>query len=162
MGVLGTISSLARRCDTEDQRSVSNLVSDAALALFRKESDWISASLKVAKARDFERAESKFSEFSLRERAKVERETFNTVRGLNKSDKRVKESRMEAIGRPTVAVVTFILALEGRTLPEVKDLSSLRATLLRLGTDALENSSLMAAEVMWSPEEPWDVLTPEE
>jgi len=75
--VLGTIADLANRVDTQDQRSVANLVSDTALALLRKESDWISASLKTEKARNMDVGEEKFSEFSLAERAKIERETFN-------------------------------------------------------------------------------------
>jgi len=83
--------------------------------------------------------EEKFSEFSLAERAKIERETFNKVNGRDKSDKREGESGPSDLGRPTVAVVTFILALEERDFSEVKDTKSLKAALMGLGSDVVSN-----------------------
>jgi len=84
------------------------------------------------------------------------------VNGRDKSDKREGESGPSDLGRPTVAVVTFILALEERDFSEVKDTKSLKAALMGLGSDVVSNDRLIAAEVMWTPEEPWEQITPDE
>jgi len=136
--LLGTMSRLADTCDTDSQRGICNLVSDTALALLRREGDWSSASLTTAKASGLEDGESKFGKFSLEERSKIDRETVNKVRGQDKSDTR-GEGDNNDVGRPTVAVVTLILATQGRELQPVKDLQSLRSCLSTLGSDALDS-----------------------
>lgn len=65
---------------------------------------------------------------------------------------------MDDIGKPTLAVVTLILATQGRELSPVTDIPSLRSCLSTLGSDALDNDSLLAAEIMWTPEEPWETV----
>jgi len=160
--LLGTLSRLAKTCDTSNQAGVSSLVSDVSLALLRKEVDWMSAALETAGSKDVDAGERKFSEFSLRERAKIERETINKVGGQDKSEARGKEARADSFGSGTVAVVTLVLALQGRALPAVTDMASLKQTLMTLGSDVLDNESLLAAEVMWTPEEPWERLTADE
>jgi len=160
--VLGTVSRLADTVDTEDQDSLSSLVSDVSLALLRKESDWISAKIETYTTKDEDEAEQKFSELSLKERSKIERETVNRVRGTDKSDAREGEGKLEDIGKPTSAVITLILALQGRTINECKDLASLRSALSTIGSDVTGNDALMAAEVMWTPEEAWETVTPDE
>mmetsp|Transcript_7020 Transcript_7020/g.13970 ORF Transcript_7020/g.13970 Transcript_7020/m.13970 type:complete len:384 (+) Transcript_7020:56-1207(+) len=157
--LLGTLGRLAETADTSTQTGVSELVSDVALALLRKEVDWISAAVDSAKASGPEDGETKFGQFSLKERAKIERETVNKVGGKDKSEARGKEEGVDSFGTSTVAVVTLILALQNRPVPEVTDLKTLKELLMTLGSDVLDNESLMAAEVMWTPEEPWDRLT---
>lgn len=160
--ILGTMSRLAETSDTDSQRGICNLVSDTALALLRREADWNSAALATTKAGGLDDGEAKFGKFSLEERSKIERETVNKVRGQDKSEARGAEGAVDDIGKPTVAVVTLVLATQGRELAPVKDVASLRSCLSTLGSDALDNDSLLAAEVMWTPEEPWETVTPDE
>lgn len=69
------------------------------------------------------------------------------MRGQDKSEARGAEGAVDDIGKPTVAVVTLVLATQGRELAPVKDVASLRSCLSTLGSDALDNDSLLAAEV---------------
>jgi len=160
--VLGVISRLADTVDTDDEDSLASLVSDVALALLRKESDWISAKIESVDVDDEDEAEATFSQMSLKERAKIERETVNRVRGTDKSDEREGEAKLEDIGKPTAAVITLILCLQGRKIPEANDMASLRKSLSSVGSDVVGNDALLAAEVMWTPEEPWETVTPDE
>mmetsp|Transcript_29598 Transcript_29598/g.66963 ORF Transcript_29598/g.66963 Transcript_29598/m.66963 type:complete len:267 (-) Transcript_29598:2114-2914(-) len=161
--LLGTIGRIADEADTETEEGLADLVSDVALALLRKESDWVSASLEKKVTRDEDEGESLFGQFSLQERAKIERETFNKVSGMDKSEARSSEGKLDDIGKATEAVITMILAIEGKELPSVKDMKSLRTCLTELGgSDMLGNNALLAAEIMWTPEEPWETITKED
>jgi len=160
--VLGVIARLADEVDTDDEDSLASMVSDVALALLRKEGDWISAKIESVDVDDEDEAEATFSQMSLKERAKIERETINRVRGNDKSDAREGEGKLEDIGKATSAVITLILCLQGRKIPEANDMASLRKSLSSVGSDVVGNDSLLAAEVMWTPEEPWETMTPDE
>jgi uncharacterized membrane protein len=152
---------MTRLADETDTDHIAELVSDVALALLRRESDWISGASEIVKTTDEDKADDAFTQISLKERAKVERETVNVIANTDRSDARGAEGKLEDIGRSTVAVVTLILALEGATLPQVKDIKTLREALTTLGSIS-STDSLMAAEVMWTPEEEYDSLTPQE
>jgi len=157
--ILGRIADVADEADTETDEGLEELVSDVALAVLRCEDDWISASSDTIKAKNEDQGEDIFSEMSMKERAKIERETVNVVAGRDKSEERSEEKDINSIGKSTVAVVTIILALEDKELPNVTDRKSLKKCLTMLGgSDLLGASALLAAEVMWTPEEPWEVL----
>eukprot|EP00287_Rhodomonas_sp_CCMP768_P011139 CAMPEP_0196718308 /NCGR_PEP_ID=MMETSP1091-20130531/1535_1 /TAXON_ID=302021 /ORGANISM="Rhodomonas sp., Strain CCMP768" /LENGTH=410 /DNA_ID=CAMNT_0042058929 /DNA_START=65 /DNA_END=1297 /DNA_ORIENTATION=- len=159
--LLGTVSRLAEG-DTYSQAGVSSLISDTALALLRRESDWISASLDTKETPDPDQAEEFFGQMSLAERSKVERETVNRVNGMDRSQNREAESSLSSIGKPTTAIITLIVALEGRKFPEVHDIPTLRSALSQLGSDVIENEGLLAGEVLWTPEEAWETIMPED
>jgi len=153
------MADIADEADTETDEGLEELVSDVALALLRSESDWLSGASEAITVKDEDEGEDKFSEMSMKERAKIERETVNLVAGRDKSKDRSAEDDVNSIGKPTVAVVTIIVALEDKELPKVTDVKSLRKCLTMLGgSDLLGTSALLASEVMWTPEEPWEVL----
>jgi hypothetical protein len=58
-------------------------------ALFQD--DWISASSDQIKVKNEDEGEDLFSEMSMKERAKIERETVNVVAGRDKSQDRSEE-----------------------------------------------------------------------
>ncbi|EKX43801.1 hypothetical protein GUITHDRAFT_110255 [Guillardia theta CCMP2712] len=157
--LLGTVARLARDCDSRSQRSMASLVSDVSLALLRREVDWVSAAVETKTVKDITEGENIFSQMSFTERAKVERETFNLVAGKDKSEARSSETKLEDIGKSTMAVITMVVAMEGKKLPEIRDSKSLKEALMSLGTEALNEDSLVAAELLWVPEEPWESLT---
>jgi len=160
--LLGTVSRLAEESDTYSQGGVSGLISDTALALLRKESDWISASIETKLTPDPDQAEEFFGQMSLAERSKVERETVNRVNGMDRSNERQAEDSLSSIGKPTVAIVTLIVALEGRKFPEVNDIPTLRSALSQLGSDVIESDGLLAGEILWTPEEAWETILPDD
>ena len=157
--VLGAMADIADEADTETDEGLEEMVSDVALALLRAEVDWISGCSENIKVKDEDEGEDKFSELSMKERAKIERETVNLVAGRDKSKEREGETDVNAIGKATVAVVSIIVALEDKELPPVMDTKSLRSALTMLGgSDLMGASALLAAEIMWTPEEPWEIL----
>mmetsp|Transcript_22799 Transcript_22799/g.33433 ORF Transcript_22799/g.33433 Transcript_22799/m.33433 type:complete len:267 (+) Transcript_22799:50-850(+) len=157
--LLGKMFDIADEADTETDEGLEELVSDVALAVLRCEQDWISGSATSVDVKNEDEGEDMFSEMSMKERAKIERETINLVAGRDKSKERSEESDINSIGKPTVAIVTIIVALEGKELPKVTDMKSMRKCLTMLGgSDVMGSSALLASEVMWTPEEPWEVL----
>eukprot|EP00961_Rhodomonas_salina_P040352 542288-Rhodomonas_salina.1 len=64
--LLGTLDRLGKSADTSSSSGVASLVSDTALALLRKEVDWISAALETAGAKTVDQGEQKFGEVSAR------------------------------------------------------------------------------------------------
>mmetsp|Transcript_23004 Transcript_23004/g.46472 ORF Transcript_23004/g.46472 Transcript_23004/m.46472 type:complete len:420 (-) Transcript_23004:369-1628(-) len=160
--LLGTVNRIATESDTYSQAGVSGLISDTALALLRKESDWLSASVETKLTKDADQAEEFFGQMSLAERSKVERETVNRVNGMDRAEDRQAENSLESIGKPTVAVVTVLVALEGRKFPEVTDVKTLREALSQLGSDVIESDGLLAGEIMWTPEEAWETILPDD
>jgi len=155
--VLGAISSYVDDVDTEDEESLADFVADVALALMRREDDWISGNIKTINVKSEDDAEDEFSQMSLKERAKIERETINQVAGRDKSDDRAAEGKLEDLGKPTSAVVTMILAMYGKKDMQCKDARSMRKALSSFGSGL--SDSLLAAEVMWTPEEPWENMS---
>eukprot|EP00286_Rhodomonas_abbreviata_P003592 CAMPEP_0181346982 /NCGR_PEP_ID=MMETSP1101-20121128/33631_1 /TAXON_ID=46948 /ORGANISM="Rhodomonas abbreviata, Strain Caron Lab Isolate" /LENGTH=353 /DNA_ID=CAMNT_0023459157 /DNA_START=82 /DNA_END=1143 /DNA_ORIENTATION=+ len=127
-----------------------------------RESDWLSASVETKLTKDADQAEEFFGQMSLAERSKVERETVNRVNGMDRAEDRQAENSLESIGKPTVAVVTVLVALEGRKFPEVTDVKTLREALSQLGSDVIESDGLLAGEIMWTPEEAWETILPDD
>uniref|UniRef100_A0A7S0ECJ8 Uncharacterized protein n=1 Tax=Hanusia phi TaxID=3032 RepID=A0A7S0ECJ8_9CRYP len=160
--LLGTVERLARECDSRSQSSMANLVSDVSLALLRREVDWVSAAVETKTVTDITEGENICSQMSFKERMKVERETFNLVAGKDKSEARGSEAKLDDIGKSTIAVITMVVAMEGKKLPEIRDSKSLKEALMSLGTEALHEDTLVAAELLWVPEEPWESLTPDD
>jgi len=153
------MADIADEADTETDEGLEELVSDVALAVLRCEVDWISGAATSVDVKNEDEGEDMFSEMSMKERAKIERETINLVAGRDKSKERSEESDINSIGKPTVAIVTIIVALEGKELPKVTDMKSMKKCLSMLGgSDVLGSSALLASEVMWTPEGPWEVL----
>ncbi|CAM9589465.1 unnamed protein product, partial [Phaeothamnion confervicola] len=165
--VLEQLRDLAGRADSSSGRGLSTAVSEAALALVRRQNDWLSA------ASDFDHfgrgssdgAERAFNRFAITERSKVERETLAKVGGRDVSARRGGGALAEA-GRPTLAVVTLVVALRGDSMKRLqleKSLNSapaLRKALTQLAADAMadDGDGVVAAELLWTPEEPWETL----
>lgn len=165
--ILGQLGALAESSNTNTKTGISKIVSETCVALLRKSADWNSAALQFEyyPQRSAEKAEATFSQFAIQERLKVERETVSRFGGDNLAESRqAAEMRPELIGRPTQAVVTLVVALRGDTLKwceqRVPKAATVTSILQQLAGDATTDGgeNVMAAEVLWTPEEPWEVL----
>lgn len=168
--ILGVLADLSERGDTESRTGLASVVSEISLALARKQVDWIASAseLEHFNNRNTERAEATFSQYAVRLRTKIERETRAVIGGKDVSTERA--SGGGSMGGSTVAVVSIVLALRGDQLKRlgldrsVNSVSGLRAALEMLAAGALsdDGENVLAAEVLWTPEEPWEVLTRED
>jgi uncharacterized membrane protein len=91
----------------------------------------------------------------------------NKFESENRPDDRETIGVSNNIGGPTQAIVTLNIGLQGnfvgRTPFKVSDRQQLLNFLTQIGSDVqLEQNKLLSAEVLWSPEEPNDVLTNDE
>jgi uncharacterized membrane protein len=70
----------------------------------------------------------------------------------------------ETSSAPTAAIVTINFCMEGdsTTLPVIRSREDLRTALSLVASDALVGGCLLTAEILWSPEDPSEVLTNEE
>uniref|UniRef100_A0A6V3P2Q0 Uncharacterized protein n=1 Tax=Lotharella globosa TaxID=91324 RepID=A0A6V3P2Q0_9EUKA len=130
-----------------------NLVQETTLALLRSEEDWVAGRSEtfqkgmLGKSND---VESAFNQALLKERAKFEEE--NT-------------GRLKRVGanKPSYMIVTVMVALrDAPNLPTIRGLDEMRSALAMTSARASIEENLLAAEVLWTPEDPEDSLTREE
>eukprot|EP00539_Tryblionella_compressa_P017771 CAMPEP_0178847466 /NCGR_PEP_ID=MMETSP0746-20121128/18682_1 /TAXON_ID=913974 /ORGANISM="Nitzschia punctata, Strain CCMP561" /LENGTH=95 /DNA_ID=CAMNT_0020512123 /DNA_START=110 /DNA_END=397 /DNA_ORIENTATION=- len=66
---------------------------------------------------------------------------------------------------PTVALVSIHLSIEGNSLrrfDKIKTRKTLKEALAQISSDAQVDDCLLAAEVIWSPEDPTEQMTMED
>ncbi|CAM9696031.1 unnamed protein product [Discosporangium mesarthrocarpum] len=167
--ILGALTDLAGRGNTDSRAGLAAIVSEVSLALGRRKVEWVAASsaMEHFSSANKERAEATFNRLSVAVRSATERETRTKVGAGG-----VETSRLGlgGDGGPTLAVVTIVLALRGDSLRNlglernIAGVAALRSALEAVATGALSDNgeNVLAAEVLWTPEEPWEVLTREE
>uniref|UniRef100_A0A7S3Z195 Uncharacterized protein n=2 Tax=Lotharella globosa TaxID=91324 RepID=A0A7S3Z195_9EUKA len=149
----GRLNNLAAGADTWSEEGLRNLVQETTLALLRSEEDWVAGRSEtfqkgmLGKSND---VESAFNQALLKERAKFEEE--NT-------------GRLKRVGanKPSYMIVTVMVALrDAPNLPTIRGLDEMRSALAMTSARASIEENLLAAEVLWTPEDPEDSLTREE
>ncbi|CAM9394343.1 unnamed protein product, partial [Hapterophycus canaliculatus] len=168
----GVLQDVSARGDTESRTGLAEVVSEISLALARRSTDWIASAseLEHFSNRNAERAEATFSQYSVQLRTKIERETNAVIGGKNVSAERSMGGRSGSSGGPTVAVVSLVVALRGDAMKRlgldrsVSSMSGLKDALQTIASGSLsdDGENVLAAEVLWTPEEPWEVLTRED
>ncbi|CAM9674335.1 unnamed protein product, partial [Hapterophycus canaliculatus] len=165
------LADVSARGDTESRSGLAEVVSEISLALVRRSSDWVASAneLEHFNNRNAKRAEATFSQYSVQLRAKVERETNAIVGGKDISVERSGEGRSALPGGPTVAVVSLVIALRGDAVKRLGldksiSMSGLKVALRTIASGSLsdDGGNLLAAEVLWTPEEPWEVFSRED
>lgn len=105
-------------------------------------------------------AESEYSRLAIRERSKFEREE-NVMERRATAQNPSSPYYMES--RPTLAVVTLCVAIRGQStkVGTINSVPSLKAALQNVAADAMtdEGDNVLACEVLWTPQNPSDVLT---
>ncbi|CAM9875254.1 unnamed protein product [Choristocarpus tenellus] len=163
---------MSARSNTDTRSGLASIVSEVSLELLRKQVDWVASSsdMEHFSNRNSDKAESKFNQLSMGVRSKMQRETRVSVDGMGLNVDRMGGMGAGMIEKPTLAVVTIVLALRGESLKRlglernINGISALRNALETLASGAVsdQGENVLAAEVLWTPEEPWEVLTREE
>lgn len=156
------IDRLALEADTDTPDGLSRLVQDVSLSLVRHQDYWIYGQTD-AKTLSLAQAEQAFNQASLQERSKFTAETLSKIgsRQLQKTQGS-DLSQQDAEAPSEYIVVTLLVASQGKagTLPVVDSASSLRQSLTQLASVSAE--SLVAMEVLWTPQQAGDTLTADE
>lgn len=154
---------IALRADTTTSSGLHYVLQETVISLLRNPDFAIYGYARSGIERSAEDAEARFNKLSLEERGKFERETRVNVSGRQSSGITRKIDQRGALNRPIseLIVVTILVAADGRfKLPKVTDRSSLVDALTTLG--GIPASSVLAVEVLWTPEEEDDFYTVED
>jgi len=149
--IMNTLSNLASKKNTYNGRNeLSSLLSEASIALLRRQSSWSAASLESERFRGgngVERAEPYFQRIAVKERAKFESESNSSQSPLMIAG--------EGGSKATQAVVSLVVAIRGksdatRTVTSSRDVSEVLQT---LASEALtdDGENIMAVELLWTP-----------
>jgi len=151
----GRLNALAESADTWSEEGLRNLVQESTLALLRSEEDWVAGRSQTFQKGMFGEnndVDSAFNQALLKERAKFEEENMN---------KGKKGGAMPS--QPSHMVVTLLVALrDAPNLPQIRGLEDMRAALAMTSARASIEENLLAAEVLWTPEDPGDSMSREE
>jgi uncharacterized membrane protein len=153
--MFGKMEQLAASADTSTDVGLQLLVSDTCLALLRSSPDWVSAravsqTAGFGKSRD---TETDYRTLLVGERAKWEREARRGGAAAGAS----------SVGGQTYMVITVMALLEGGSaLPEVTSPADLRRALSQLAAEVSKDGNLVAADVLWTPQEAGDTLSRED
>lgn len=138
--------------NSRDRNTLAKLLSETSLCLLRKQNDWHSASIECNTKFDLNSAEQSFQRLAIAERSKFNVETApDSYRGI------IRGESQEF--KPTLAVISVIVAMKGRTGVNLRAAIShedIRLALQNLAADALvdDGSNIMAVEVLWTPNDP--------
>lgn len=151
--MFGRMDALAASADTSTDAGLQLLVSDTCLALLRCSADWVSAR-SVSETSGFggsRDTEAQYRALLVGERAKWENEARRGGSGGS------------TLGGQTYMVVTVMALLEGGTaLPQISSSADLRRALAQLASEVGKEGNLVAADVLWTPQEATDTLSRED
>lgn len=158
--IMDTLSTLAARNSALSGREdIAKLLSEASLALLRKQGDWNSAAYEGDLFKQGgQAAEPAFQKLAVKERAKFEEEVSS-----------VATIRPSQIGStPTQVVVSIVVAMRGKSsayMPNnLRTVSDVSACLQGLAADAMTDggNNVMAVEVLWTPSESGNTISSRE
>jgi uncharacterized membrane protein len=177
--ILSFLERLSRTASTDSRVGISNLVSQVALELLRQKRSIFAADTEFKHFRnDDNGAQRHFSSKAIQERSKFEKESTNRYGGVDYSSSDTTgvrggmkkpllpdflddDSSGVLSPRATNAVVTLIISIDGDStkLPQINNMSDLEKALTRIATDVKVDDCLRSAEVLWTPDDPRDVLS---
>jgi len=146
----GKLNGIARTADTNSYEGLQSLVSDTCLAILRSSNDWLAGRTESETAGLLRNdVDESYNRLVVKERAKWEVEQ----RALTRS----------APGQPTYMVATLVVLLrEAQPLAPISGTADLRESLQALAAAVSVEDNLIAAEVLWTPEETNDVMDRDE
>lgn len=157
------LDELAYKADTGTAAGRALVLQEATLALLRHPEYWVYGAAESYQS-GLDSAEAKFNQLALTERSKFTSETLTNV------NSQLRQAAQTALpgGRGQLTpelgsggeyiVVTIVVGAEGKLkLPAINDASHLRQALQDIG--GLGSDSLLAVEVLWTPQAEGDTLT---
>lgn len=160
--ILSVLDRLAQTAKTDSRVGIQNLSSQVALELLRRRSSIVSASSSYKHFNDRNKALREFQSRSVKERSKFESETVSQFGGVNYGVGSNILGSGDADGKATMAVVTLILAIDGDStkLPRINSVEDLEKALRKISTDAKVDDCLQSAEILWTPTDRSESLSP--
>lgn len=157
LSVLGRLANTAR---TDTRVGIQNLTSQVALELLRRKNSIVSASSNYKHYNSREQASRDFNKRSIKERSKFESETVSNFGGLDFGGG--SRSAEEGTGKATMAVVTLLLNIDGDStkVPQIRSPADVEDALRKIAADSKVNSCLQGAEILWTPEDRVETLSP--
>jgi len=148
---------LALRANTGSPEGLHLVMQETVLALLRNPSYCVYGASSSKVVASSEEAERLFNAMSIEERAKIPEETLSNYGGMTRTRTMTKAPG----GVSELIVVTLMVAAEGAIqIPDINSQAALRDALSKLG--GVSPSSVMAVEVLWTPQADNDALTQQE
>lgn len=159
--ILMYLDRLSASARTDSRVGVSNLVSQVALELLRQKRSIFAADANFKHYKDGNSAQREFNSMAIRERSKFERESISKFGGVDYAERGTRRITDGFNPQATAAVVTLLISIDGDStkLPRINSIGDLEKALTRIATDVKVDDCLRSAEVLWTPEDPNDVLT---
>lgn len=159
--ILMYLDRLSATARTDSRVGVSNLVSQVALELLRQKRSIFAADSDFKHYKDGNSAQREFNSMAIRERSKFERESISKFGGVDYAERGTRRLTDGFNPQATAAVVTLLISIDGDStkLPRINSIGDLEKALTRIATDVKVDDCLRSAEVLWTPEDPNDVLT---
>lgn len=171
----GDLDRIADRADTTTTEGLHYVLQETVLALQRNPDYWVYGATELQFERGYDEAEAVFNELSLGERSKFRSETLSNFAG----DSRAKDMGLKCVllrllcdrtilhrsvpepGSSELIVVTILVAADvALKLPKINSREDLRTALNRIGS--VPEQSIVAVEVLWTPQDPNDYYTRDE
>ena len=134
-----------------------------ALELLRRKSSIVSASSKYKHFNDRAKALREYNALSIQERGKFESESVSNYGGVDYSGQKEKQTKMSSGDtKATMAVITLLLSIDGDStnVPQVNSFTDIETALRKIATDSKVDDCLQSAEILWTPEERYETLSP--
>jgi len=162
--ILSALDRLFRTARTDSRVGLQNLSSQVAMELLRRRDSIVAASSRGKHYRDDSKAQRDFSNLSIEQRGKFQRETVNKFGGVDYSEDRVRALPSAYDSQATSAVVTIIMMIDGDSTSNqlskrVNSMRDVEGMLRSIAADAKAESCLRGAEILWTPEESNDFLS---
>jgi uncharacterized membrane protein len=124
-----------------------------ALEVLRRKSSIVSASTDYKHFNSRSKALREFNNQSTQERGKFERENIGANFGGQQSG-----------SKATMAVVTLVLSIDGDStkVPQVRSLADVEDALRKISADSKMDDCLQSVEILWTPEERTETLSPKD
>ena len=158
--ILSSLERLAQTAKTDSRVGIQNLTSQVALELLRRKSSIVSAFSQSQHFRDKTQAQREYSLTAVQERGKFEEETISQFGGVDYGMTTNRASG-DSTGKATMAVVTFVFAIDGDStkLPKIRSIADVEEALRRIATDSKVDECLQSTEILWTPEDRSETLS---
>lgn len=156
------LNRLAQSADTGSSAGLAKVLQETTLALSRHPEYWVYGGSSSTRAR-LELAEVEFNRLALTERSKFSRETLSNVNNqIQQADTAPLSGETQEQQAPgEYIVVTLAVASQGNLrLAKIDSSEDLRQALNQLG--AVSSDSLLALEVLWTPQAEGETLSADE
>ena len=135
-----------------------------ALELLRQKSTIVSGATEYKHYNNRGRAFREYNNQSIQERSKFETETVNNFGGVDYTFGEQKgwlASPSKSSSKATMAVVTFLLAIDGDStkVPAIQNARDVETALRRIAADSTVDDCLQNVEILWTPQDSEETLT---